>query len=107
MWGIELFSIGRTSLAYSPPATTAQFKKKKAPAPYRYDSSLAPTLEWDGQNPAREQGEEQLSVISSQWSVARDRLTAVRSRLATAQRDLTADEVAALTDDCELTHWRK
>jgi adenine-specific DNA-methyltransferase len=37
--------------------TQAQFKKKKPPAIYRYDSSLSPTLEWDGQNPAREQGQ--------------------------------------------------
>jgi adenine-specific DNA-methyltransferase len=37
--------------------TQAQFKKKKPPATYRYDSSLSPILEWDGQNPAREQGE--------------------------------------------------
>jgi adenine-specific DNA-methyltransferase len=37
--------------------TQAQFKKKKAPKSYRYDSSLAPALDWDGQNPAREKGE--------------------------------------------------
>jgi adenine-specific DNA-methyltransferase len=37
--------------------TQAQFKKKKAPVTYRYDSSLSPALDWDGQNPAREQGE--------------------------------------------------
>jgi len=37
--------------------TQPQFKKKKPPAPYRYDSSLSPALEWDGQNPVREQGE--------------------------------------------------
>lgn len=37
--------------------TQAQFRKKKTPATYRYDSSLSPALEWDGQNPAREQGE--------------------------------------------------
>jgi len=37
--------------------TQAQFKKKKPPVSYRYDSSLSPALEWDGQNPAREQGE--------------------------------------------------
>ncbi len=35
----------------------AHFKKAKAPAAYRFDSSLAPALEWDGQNPSREQGE--------------------------------------------------
>ena len=37
--------------------TQANFKKKKAPVTYRYDSSLSPVLNWDGQNPAREQGE--------------------------------------------------
>ena len=37
--------------------TQAQFKKKKPPQPYRYDSSLSPALDWDGQNPARDQGE--------------------------------------------------
>lgn len=37
--------------------TQAQFRKKKPPVTYRYDSSLSPLLEWDGQNPAREQGE--------------------------------------------------
>lgn len=37
--------------------TQAQFKKKKPPKTYRYDSSLSPALDWDGQNPTREQGE--------------------------------------------------
>jgi adenine-specific DNA-methyltransferase len=37
--------------------TQAQFKKKKPPHRYRYDSSLSPALDWDGKNPAREQGE--------------------------------------------------
>lgn len=32
----------------------AHFKQAKPPGQYRFDSSLAPTLEWDGQNPARE-----------------------------------------------------
>ncbi len=35
----------------------AQFRKKKPPARYRYDSSLSPSLDWDGQNPSRELGE--------------------------------------------------
>ncbi|MBI4660568.1 MAG: site-specific DNA-methyltransferase, partial [Verrucomicrobia bacterium] len=43
--------------------TQAQFKKKKPPQTYRYDSSLSPTLEWDGQNPAREQGEALIKQI--------------------------------------------
>ncbi|HEX6901957.1 MAG TPA: site-specific DNA-methyltransferase [Thermoanaerobaculia bacterium] len=37
--------------------TQPQFKKKKPPQPYRYDSSLSPALEWDGGNAARERGE--------------------------------------------------
>lgn len=37
--------------------TQAQFRKKKSPTTYRYDSSLSPALDWDGQNAAREQGE--------------------------------------------------
>src|ERR1035437_6200503 len=37
--------------------TQAQFKKKLPPKKYRYDDSLSPALDWDGQNPAREQGE--------------------------------------------------
>jgi adenine-specific DNA-methyltransferase len=59
--------------------TQAQFKKKKPPVTYRYDSSLSPALDWDGQNSAREQGEEQLGVISSQLSVLREKLIAQRS----------------------------
>ena len=42
--------------------TQAQFKKKKAPETYRYDSSLSPALDWDT-NPAREQGEELIARI--------------------------------------------
>lgn len=37
--------------------TQAQFKKKLPPKAYKYDSSLSPAMEWDGQNPVREQGE--------------------------------------------------
>lgn len=37
--------------------TQAQFKKKKSPKTYRYDSSLSPALDWDAKNPIREQGE--------------------------------------------------
>ena len=37
--------------------TQAQFRKKKPPKTYRYDSSLSPALDWDGTNSARELGE--------------------------------------------------
>jgi adenine-specific DNA-methyltransferase len=43
--------------------TQAQFRKKKPPATYRYDSSLSPAIDWDGQNPARELGEWLLDQI--------------------------------------------
>ena len=43
--------------------TQAQFRKKKPAATYRYDSSLSPSLEWDGQNPAREQGEARIAAL--------------------------------------------
>ena len=39
------------------------FKKTKPPQKYRYDDSLSPSLEWDGQNPARELGEWLLACI--------------------------------------------
>ena len=41
-----------------------QFRRKLPPKTYRYDSSLAPALDWDGQNAAREQGEALIRVIS-------------------------------------------
>jgi adenine-specific DNA-methyltransferase len=37
--------------------TQAQFRKKKPPRTYRYDSSLSPALDWDGNNASRELGE--------------------------------------------------
>ncbi|MBC7946077.1 MAG: site-specific DNA-methyltransferase [Burkholderiales bacterium] len=46
--------------------TQPQFKKKKAPKTYRYDSSLSPALEWDGQNSAREQAEVLIAQIEAQ-----------------------------------------
>jgi adenine-specific DNA-methyltransferase len=43
--------------------TQAQFRKKKLPKKYRYDDSLSPTMEWDGQNAARVVGEWLLRMI--------------------------------------------
>lgn len=37
--------------------TQAQFRKKKPPASYRYDSSLDPAMSWDEGHAAREEGE--------------------------------------------------
>jgi adenine-specific DNA-methyltransferase len=57
-----------TSLLRPDVGTQAQFKKKKAPVTYRYDSSLSPVLEWDGQNSARERGEELIARIANAGS---------------------------------------
>jgi len=45
------------SLLHPDIGTQAQFRKKKPPQRYVYDSSLSPALDWDGQNVAREEGE--------------------------------------------------
>lgn len=43
--------------------TQTRFKRKKPPKTYRYDSSLAPSMNWDGQNSAREYGEWLLGIV--------------------------------------------
>jgi adenine-specific DNA-methyltransferase len=43
--------------------TQPQFRKKKQPVTYRFDSSLSPALDWDGQNSTREQGEAMIREI--------------------------------------------
>jgi adenine-specific DNA-methyltransferase len=62
--------------------TQAQFKKRKPPVTYRYDSSLSPALDWDGQNHAREAGEALIREILEAESLesaksAADRLKAM------------------------------
>ncbi|MEI7673963.1 MAG: hypothetical protein WCK00_17795 [Deltaproteobacteria bacterium] len=49
--------------------TQANFRKKKAPVTYKYDSSLSPELSWDGRNPAREQGETLIKRILAAGTV--------------------------------------
>jgi adenine-specific DNA-methyltransferase len=43
----------------------SRFKKRKPPAKYAYDPSLAPTMQWDGGNPARERGEALIALIEA------------------------------------------
>lgn len=45
--------------------TQSQFKAKKPPTKYKYDSSLSPELEWDAGNAAREQGEASIAALQS------------------------------------------
>jgi len=58
--------------------TQAQFKKRKSPVTYRYDSSLSPALDWDGQNPAREQGEAAIREIIDAESLEESKRAAER-----------------------------
>ena len=57
-----------------------QFKKRAAPRTYRYDSSLAPALDWDGQNPAREQGEALIAELERRIAALRSRSAKLASR---------------------------
>jgi adenine-specific DNA-methyltransferase len=54
--------------------TQAEFKKKLPPKKYRYDDSLSPVLEWDGQNPAREKGEARIAKAEVELAEARKKL---------------------------------
>ena len=65
--------------------TQAQFKKKLPPKTYKYDSSLSPAMEWDGQNPAREQGEAHIAAAESELSDAVQRCTALDGMLKATQ----------------------
>src|SRR5580704_7526828 len=54
--------------------TQSEFKKKLPPTKYRYDDSLSPVLEWDGQNAARERGEARIAKAEAGLSEARKKL---------------------------------
>jgi adenine-specific DNA-methyltransferase len=54
--------------------TQSEFKKKLPPKKYRYDDSLSPVLEWDGQNAGRERGEARLAKVEAELSEARKKL---------------------------------
>lgn len=50
--------------------TQATFRKRREPTTYRYESSLSPALDWDGQNSARELGEWLLAQIEEASKLA-------------------------------------
>lgn len=58
--------------------TQPQFKKRAAPKTYRYDSSLAPALDWDSQNPVREQGEALIREIANAKTLEEAKAAAAR-----------------------------
>jgi hypothetical protein len=71
--------------------TQTQFRKKKAPATYRYDSSLAPELQWDGANAAqRDRFSELLALVHAGLAAEGDgtEAQAVRQAARDAAREL-------------------
>ena len=82
--------------------TQPQFKKKAPPKNFRYDSSLSPALDWDGQNAAREQGDLLKNMRSSQiFSVCGLPEVALRKAKAPAH-EITKDKKAATWFEVEL-----
>jgi adenine-specific DNA-methyltransferase len=78
--------------------TQAQFRKKKPPVTYRYDSSLSPALEWDGQNPAREQGE---SLIAKLYDVTAS-LGELRAKIKVAESEKERTKIRAEIDKAQV-----
>jgi adenine-specific DNA-methyltransferase len=74
--GAEAYRHPQADLATRPEVgTQPQFRKKKPPRTYRYDSSLSPSLEWD-ENPGREEGEAVLRRILEAGSLEEARTAA-------------------------------
>ncbi|MDZ4122983.1 MAG: hypothetical protein U1E02_02220, partial [Hydrogenophaga sp.] len=73
-----------------------RFKKKKPTATWRYDSSLAPELQWDAQNPAREQGEARIAALQTALASMQTTLAEVEQQLATAQPSQSAADLSQL-----------
>jgi len=79
--------------------TQAQFRKKKPPVTYRYDSSLSPSLEWDGQNPAREQGE---VLIAKLYEVTKS-LAELQTKIDSAKSEKERAKIQTGIDKAQIT----
>ncbi|MBK9137685.1 MAG: site-specific DNA-methyltransferase [Verrucomicrobia bacterium] len=73
----------------------AHFKQAKPPTTYRYDSSLAPELCWDSQNPARETAE----ALIAQLSDLGLRISDLAAQPPTKERDRALAELRANITD--------
>ena len=72
--------------------------KKKPPVTYRYDSSLSPALEWDGQNPAREQGE---ALIAKLYDVTAS-LAELQAKIKLAESEKERAKIQAEIDKAQV-----
>ena len=73
-----------------------RFKKKKPAATWHYDSSLAPELQWDALNPAREQGEARIAELQAALASMQATLVEVEKQLASAQPSQSAQDLSGL-----------
>jgi adenine-specific DNA-methyltransferase len=64
--------------------TQAQFRKKKEPFKYRYDSSLDPAMSWDEGNAAREEGEALIRQILEADSIEAAKAAAAKLKAMSA-----------------------
>ena len=68
--------------------TQAQFRKKKEPVKYRYDSSLDPAMSWDEGHAAREEGEALIRQILYDMRNANGMVSLARLRIETEEAGL-------------------
>ena len=78
-----------------------RFKKRKPAATWRYDSSLAPELQWDASHPAREQGEAHIATLQAAMAQMQASLADLQTQLKTASAGLPAAELQALLGDAQ------
>ena len=78
-----------------------RFKKKKPAATWRYDSSLAPELQWDALNPAREQGEARIAELLAALASVQATLADVQAQLAAAKPGQPATELNDLLHEAQ------
>jgi adenine-specific DNA-methyltransferase len=79
--------------------TQAQFKKRKEPRTYDYDSSISPRLDWDATNPAREQGEALIREIMDAPDV--DLSESLRQQVAGSKGDLFVSAMGDALNNAE------
>ena len=85
-----------TALVRPEAGAQTRFKKKKPAATWRYDSSLAPELQWDAGNPVREQGEAHIAALQAAMTQMQATLAELQARLAATRPSQPAAELQAL-----------
>ncbi len=96
-----------TNVARPEAGQQARFRKRKPKVTYRYNSSLAPSMEWDGQSAAREHGEWLIACVadaSSKLAKANPPFTFAEPRRFTSSDGRVVAEVRSLADATDQLH---